>query len=140
MATAHGVPNANGEPDFQPVSSLRLGVTSTDLGSNGVANIVSCGDRSFAPTEQDTERQGASSVTRLFGDDGQLLNSTAVAVAGVSVQDVNRDPVVAIAPRPECGAVSAPRFLEFPSGGSADQIAAQFSCVAELGANGMQRP
>jgi hypothetical protein len=130
-----GMPNSNGETDFQPVSSLRLGVISTDLGSNGATGLPSCGNRSYAPTEQDTGRTGADSVDRPFGDDAQLLSSTAVAAAGVSIQ-VSSEPVVAIAPRPECAGMNVPRFLEFPSGGSAAEIAAQFSCIAQLGVNG----
>jgi hypothetical protein len=130
-----GVPNADGEPDFQPVGSLRLGVVSSDLGSNGVEGLSSCGKNSYAPTEQDIGRNGADTVERLFGDDGQLLNSTAVAVAGVSVQ-VSDQPVVAIQPRPECAGLSVPRFLDFQRGGSAAEIASQFSCIAQLGVNG----
>jgi hypothetical protein len=130
-----GVSNANGQPDFKPVGSLRLGVISTDLGSNGVPGVWSCGNNSFSPTQQDTGLDVVGNVDRPFGDDALLLNSTAVAVAGVSVQDALGNPVQAIAPRPEC-AVTLPRLLEFPGGGSAADIAAQFSCIAQLGVNG----
>jgi hypothetical protein len=130
-----GVPNANGETDFQPVSSLRLGVVSTDLGSNGAPGIRGCGNLSYAPTEQDVDA-AKTFFDRPHGDEGALLNSTAVAAAGVFVQNERREPVLAIPPRPECAGLNLPRFLEFPSGGSAAQIADQFSCVAQLGANG----
>jgi hypothetical protein len=135
-----GMRNANGELDFKPVGSLRLGVTSVDLGSNGVNGLRSCGSNSFLPTDQNVAAQGADSIDRPFGDDALLLNDTSVAVAGVSVQDalggaLGGMPMVAIQPRPEC-AVNVPRLLEYASGGDAQQIAAEFGCVAELGVNG----
>jgi hypothetical protein len=130
-----GMAKPNGETDFQPVGSLRLGVVSTDLGSNGVTGVRSCGNQSFSPTEQDIDA-ATMFFDRPRGDDGQLFNSTAVAVAGVFVQDELRNPVQAIAPRPECAGMNLPRFLEFPGGGSAAEVANRFSCVAQLGVNG----
>jgi hypothetical protein len=132
-----GAPNADGNLDFVPVSSLRLGVTSVDLGVNSASGVKSCGDRSFLPTEQDNRRQGADNVVRPFGDNAQLLSSTAVALAGVSVYDADNHLKVAIAPRPECGDVAVQRFLEFDAkSSSAAEIARQFGCIAELGVNG----
>jgi hypothetical protein len=130
-----GVAKPNGETDFQPVGSLRLGVVSTDLGSNGVGGVRSCGNQSFSPTEQDVDA-AKTFLDRPRGDDGQLLNSTAVASAGVFVQNEAREPVLAIPARPECAGMNLPRFLEFPGGGTAAEVASRFSCIAELGANG----
>jgi hypothetical protein len=119
------------------VGSLRLAVVSTDLGANGMTGIRSCGSNSYAPTEQNMGAMGVDNVDRPFGDDGLLLNSTAVATAGVSTAGPLGvgAPMVAVAPRPEC-AIQVPRVLEYPSGGTAMEIAQRFSCVAELGVNG----
>jgi hypothetical protein len=135
-----GMPNADGQLDFRPVGSLRLGVVSVDLGSNGVIGVRSCGSNSYSPIEPNINAQGADSVDKPFGDNALLLNSTAAAVAGVSIPGalggaLGATPTVAIQPRPECN-VQVPRVLEFPSGGTAADIATRFSCVAELGANG----
>jgi hypothetical protein len=132
-----GIPNANGRPDFTPVSSLHLGVVSTDLGVNGQTGIVSCGDASYKATELNT----ATTRERLIkphGDDGKLLSSPDVAVVGVNVRVPGSDmPMQSIAPRPECAGVNVNRFLTFDSMTSnAADIARQFSCIAELGVNG----
>jgi hypothetical protein len=135
-----GVPNADGQPDFHPVGSLRLGVVSVDLGANGVTGVRSCGSNSYDLTAMDVNAQGADSIDRPFGDDGLLLNSTAVAVSGVWAPGalgglLGAMPTQSIAPRPEC-ALTLPRVLEYPTGGTPQQIAAEFSCMAELGSNG----
>lgn len=131
-----GMPNPDGQLDFKPVGSLRLGVVSSDMGSNGVAGVRSCGSNSFLATEQNITAQGVDNQNHPFGDDGLLLNSTAVAVAGVSVPNALQTAVMpAIAPRPEC-ALNLPRVLEFPSTGNANEIASRFSCMAQLGVNG----
>jgi hypothetical protein len=134
-----GMPNADGQQDFRPVGSLRLAVVSSDLGANGVTGVRSCGSNSYLPTEMNMNAMGVDNVDRPFGDDGLLLNSTAVAVSGVTVGGalggLGAAPTQAIAPRPEC-ALNLPRVLEFPAGGTPAQIATQFSCVAQLGVNG----
>jgi hypothetical protein len=132
-----GMPNPNGQQDFRPVGSLRLAVVSTDLGANGVTGIRSCGSNSYAATEQNMSAQGVDNVDRPFGDDALLLNSTAVATAGVTTAGALGvgNPMQAVAPRPEC-ALQVPRVLEYPAGGTAAEIAQRFSCVAELGVNG----
>jgi hypothetical protein len=130
-----GVPNADGQPDFTPVASLHLGVVSSDLGVNGQEKVVSCGDSSYAATEQDTGDPKTLFI-KPHGDEGKLRHSSEVAVAGVNIQ-VNQSPVRAIEPRPECAGVNVNRFLEFESNKSdVDQVARQFGCIAELGVNG----
>jgi hypothetical protein len=133
-----GVPNANGELDFRPVGSLRLGVVSSDLGANGVPGVWSCGSNSFQPIDQAPAFDSPGTIDRPFGDDGLLQNSTAVAITGVTIRNppATGNPVQAVPPRPECQAASLPRFLEYPMGGSAADIAGWFSCIAELGVNG----
>lgn len=132
-----GLPNANGRPDFTPVSSLHLGVVSTDLGINGQTGVVSCGDSSFKATEPDTGASGIQLQNKLHGDEARLLGSSDVAVAGVNVRMPNMRPVQSIAPRPECAGVAVNRFLNFDSKTSnAAEVARQFSCIAELGVNG----
>jgi hypothetical protein len=134
------MPNPDGQLDFKPVGSLRLGVVSVDLGANGFTGVRSCGSNSYSPIAMDINAMGADNVDKPFGDDGLLLNSTAAAVSGVWAPGalggaLGGMPTQAIAPRPECD-VPVPRVLEFPQGGSAADIATRFSCVAELGANG----
>ena len=55
-----GVPNADGQPDFQPVASLHLGVVSSDLGVNGQGGVNGCGASSFRAdaTNVGTSRKG----------------------------------------------------------------------------------
>lgn len=132
-----GMPNADGQPDFRAVGSLRLAVVSSDLGANGSVGVRSCGSNSYLPTEQNMSAMGVDNVDRPFGDDGLLLSSTAVATAGVNTTGPLGigAPMQAIAPRPEC-AIQVPRVLEYPAGGTAMDIATRFSCVAELGVNG----
>jgi hypothetical protein len=131
-----GIPNADGGRDFTPVSSLHLGVVSTDLGVNGQTGVRSCGDQSFRATEPDIGANNIQGVRKDHGDDGKLLSSPDVAVAGVNVQ-VNQEPVLSIAPRPECAGVSVNRFLNFESkNANAAEVARQFSCIAQLGVNG----
>jgi hypothetical protein len=130
-----GVPNADGQPDFTPVKSLHLGVVSSDLGVNGQTEVRSCGDQSFKPSEQDTDAP-ENFYNKPRGDEGKLLHSPEVAVAGVNIQ-VNREPVRAIQPVPSCAGVNVNRFLEFERDKSdVDQVAHQFGCIAELGVNG----
>jgi hypothetical protein len=133
-----GVPNADGQLDFRPVGSLRLGVVSTDLGVSGTPGVWSCGSNAFLPTDQAPAFDSPGTVDKPFGDDAVLSNSTAVAVTGVTIRNPPGvgDPIQAVAPRPECNAASLPRFLEYPSGGNAQDIAGWFSCIAELGVNG----
>jgi hypothetical protein len=105
-----------GQPDFQPVASLHLGVISSDMGVHGQPNITSC--------------------AKDFGDNGALLSSVQVAVQGV-VTELDGVRTQAIAPRPECANVSVNRFLEFERGKSDPvEVARQFGCIAELGVQG----
>jgi hypothetical protein len=133
-----GVPNADGELDFRPVGSLRLGVVSSDLGVAGVNGIWSCGSNAFLPTDQAPAFDALGTIDKPFGDDAVLNNSTAVAVTGVTIRNppATGQPVQAVPPRAECNAASLPLFLEYPNGGSAADIAGWFSCISELGVNG----
>jgi hypothetical protein len=131
-----GVPNADGQLDFTPVSSLHLGVVSSDLGVNGASGAVSCGASSFKADDTRTGDKREANQVKPRGDEGRLLSSEAVALAGVNVE-VDKMPVQAIAPRPECANLGVQRFLEFdPTKTSVDEVALKFGCIAELGVNG----
>ncbi|MET0282889.1 MAG: hypothetical protein ABW352_00405 [Polyangiales bacterium] len=127
-----GVPDANLPPGaaakrkFPAVTSLHLGVISTNAGgidelpSNAQEAIRSCAD---------------------LGDDGKLLNSTTVAVDGVIA--TNRSEFVGydagqvvLPPRPECDLPGLPTYQQFVAGDNADAVTTAFGCVAALGVRG----
>jgi hypothetical protein len=131
-----GVPNANGQPDFVPVSSLHLGVVSSDLGVNGQQGVNGCGSTSFKATDPSAVDLRAHMENKPHGDEGRLLSSAAVALAGVTVE-IDRVPTQVIAARPDCGNANVERFLTFePDKSSVDDVAHMFGCIAELGVNG----
>jgi hypothetical protein len=129
-----GTPNENGQPDFTPVSSLHLGVVSSDLGVNAQTGVRGCGDESYLANEQDTVATNTL-ARKPRGDEGRLLHSTDVALAGVNTR-VQGQVVRAIEARQECAGVQVNRFLEFERGQNPEEIAQKFSCIAELGVNG----
>lgn len=130
-----GMPNADGQPDFTPVSSLHLGVVSSDMGVNGRA-VHGCGATSFRADDTRVGENREANQSKPRGDEGLLLSSGAVAVAGVNIE-VTKMSVPAIAARPECANLGVQRFLEFdPAKNSVDDVALKFGCIAELGVNG----
>ncbi|HTU60000.1 MAG TPA: hypothetical protein VMF89_16220, partial [Polyangiales bacterium] len=131
-----GMPNADGQPDFQPVASLHLGVVSTDLGVNGQQGVNGCGSSSFKADDTNVGSSRKADQSKPRGDEGRLLSSDAVARAGVNV-DVDGKVVQAIAPRPECANSGVQRFLDYtPEKSSVEDVALKFGCVAQLGVNG----
>jgi hypothetical protein len=131
-----GVPNTNGQPDFTPVSSLHLGVVSSDLGVNGQLGVNGCGTSSFKANDQNVGSARSHGENKPHGDEGRLLSSTAVALAGVSIE-VMGAASQAIAARAECASTNVPRFLTFEPGKSGvEEVSQQFGCIAELGVNG----
>ncbi|MEY4512301.1 MAG: hypothetical protein RLZZ450_4423 [Pseudomonadota bacterium] len=119
---------ATGQDMFTPVSSLHLGVVSSNMGgvddpSGANAGIMAC---------------------RGLGDDGKLQRSTEVAVTGVTANAPFEFPGynpgdVVLAPDPACANVAAPpKYQEFAAGQdpSAEEIAASFRCVSKLGVRG----
>jgi hypothetical protein len=118
-------PGAAAQRKFAPVTSLHLGVVSTNAGGldetpgNAQAAILSCVGE---------------------GDDGRLQNSTEIAVDGVvagrnEFQGYQAGQVV-LQPRPECELPGLPRYQRFAVGDGADALAEAFRCVAALGVRG----
>lgn len=131
-----GVPKMNAPPDFTPVSSLHLGVVSSDLGVNGRAGVTGCGVTSFLAEDQHTGVARVASQNKPHGDEGRLLSSAQVALSGVTVDSLGT-PTVAIAPRADCANTKVDRFLSFDAGKtSVEDVSHAFGCVAELGVNG----
>ncbi len=131
-----GVPNADGQPDFQPVASLHLGVVSTDLGVNGQGGVNGCGATSFRAVDTNVGPGRKADQNKPRGDEGRLLSSEEVALHGVNIE-VDGKAVQAIAPRPECANAGVQRFLDYaPEKSSVEDVALKFSCVAQLGVNG----
>jgi len=142
------------KPDFPPVKSLHIGVVSSDMGVNLAPAADSCGAASFNPVAPDPSNpavrtnppiNGERISTKVFGDDGQMNISTAVAVAGISARPPETPfttPVsVVVPPDPSCGTGPqlnpGQRFIDFTAGVSdANAVAKQFGCIAKLGKNG----
>lgn len=127
-----GVPNADGQPDFTPVASLHLGVVSSDMGVNGKNGITGCGNDSWVADDPNPQVSMKRIPTKIHGDEGKLLHSPQVAITGVTI----RENGMMIAPRPQCNGVNVNRFLDVPRDANVDEVARQFSCIAQLGVNG----
>ncbi|MET0286039.1 MAG: hypothetical protein ABW352_16270, partial [Polyangiales bacterium] len=112
---------------FTPVKTLHLGVVSTNAG--GIDEV---------PANQQQAIQSCAGE----GDDGQLQNSTAVAVDGVYA--MSRNEFVGydagqevLAPRPNCDISGLPKYQVFEAGeDEAATTALAFGCVAALGVRG----
>jgi hypothetical protein len=137
-----------GQPDFPPVTSLHIGVVSSDMGVNGAPAQKSCGQLSFVPTERDT-RVTNQFLNKPLGDDGLMQTSVAVAVSGIFVLPMSGDPAVEIVPGDaQCQGLGSPpgtgpffgmaeRFIDYrASAQNLDAAATTFSCIARLGKNG----
>lgn len=119
-----------GNPDamFTPVSSLHLGVVSSNMGGIDKPD----------PNNALVARCGG------LGDDGKLLRSTEVAVNGVRATNALQFPGygngdVVLAPDPSCAGIPAPpKYQKFEAGEepSAEQVATAFRCVSKLGVSG----
>ena len=113
---------------FTPVSSLHLGVVSTNMGGIDAPMGDSAGTLSC---------QG-------LGDDGKLLQSTEVAAAGVMANSNIEFPgyrqgEAVLPPDPECDAIRMPpRYQVFEAGEepSSQEVATAFRCVSKLGVRG----
>jgi hypothetical protein len=137
-------------PDFAPVKSLHIGVVSSDLGVNLAPPIEACGGASYDPSAPDPANPTASvrmmppnnvRLDKPFGDNGQLLTSTAVAQAGIWSRPTGTTfstPVeLIVPPDPRCAMVNVNRFINFDAGSSnPEQIKLELSCIAKLGKNG----
>jgi hypothetical protein len=137
-------------PDFPPVRSLHIGVVSSDLGVNLAPAVEGCGGASFDPTAPDPINTTASvrmmppnnvRLDKPFGDNGQLLTSTAVAQAGIWSRPFGttfNTPVQLVVPSdPRCAMVDVDRFINFEAGSSnPEQTKLELSCIAKLGKNG----
>jgi hypothetical protein len=128
---APGAPaGAGGQGQFTPVSSLHLGVVSSNMGGiddppSDPASLAAC---------------------KGLGDDGKLLRSKDVAVAGVTADAAFEFPgyragEVVLAPDPTCAAIPDPlKYQSFEAGQdpSAQQVADTFRCISKLGVRGCQ--
>jgi hypothetical protein len=127
-----------GEPtDFAPAESIHVGVISTDLGVNLAPASNSCGERSFVATDPDT-RLSTVRVDKPFGDDGKLLNSTAVAAAGIHGPAPDTGEIeTLVAPDPACADLSFDEpFLTYEPSDRFEDLGVAFSCISKLGRNG----
>jgi hypothetical protein len=127
-----------GEPtDFAPAGSIHVGVISTDMGVNGAPPQKSCGSLSFVPAERDPQNT-TTFLSKPMGDDGQLLTSTAVAVAGITAPLVpGGEPVELVPPDPSCRDLMLEQpYLEYEPGDLFEDTGAAFSCISKLGKNG----
>lgn len=110
---------------FRPIADLHLGVVSTNMGG----------------IDEPTGTQAAVLACRGLGDEAKLQSSVDVAVDGViagrqEFQAYEQGEVV-LEPRPECALPAQPRYQEYTAGASIDaEVAARFSCVAQLGVRG----
>jgi len=123
-----GAGMANGQDMFTPVSSLHLGVVSSNMGG----------------VDDPTGDNAGLTACRGLGDDGKLLRSTEVAVTGVTATmpfefpGYNAGDVV-LPPDAACGEVGAPpKYQQFEAGQdpSAADVATSFRCVSKLGVRG----
>jgi hypothetical protein len=112
---------------FTPVSSLHLGVVSTNMG--GI-------DAPSGDTPAALSCQG-------LGDDGKLLRSSEIATMGV-IANTNfefpgyRMGEAVLPPDPECQGRMPPKYQTFEVGGQTDaqEVATAFRCVSKLGVRG----
>jgi hypothetical protein len=112
---------------FTPVSSLHLGVVSTNMGGiespMGSTIIQSC---------------------KGLGDDGKFLRSTDIAASGVTAEANNEFPgyrtgEVVLPPDPACANVREPppyQVYETGEEPSAEEVSAAFRCVSKVGVRG----
>jgi hypothetical protein len=146
LVAALATGNSDGKPkppgvksDFTPVTSLHIGVVTSDMGINGAPAQNSCGNKSYLPTERDT-RTSTTRIDQPVGNDGILQTTTDVAVAGIFVPPAGGGDVVEEVPGdPGCANVSFPptqRFVDFMAGGDAVDAARRFGCIAKRGRNG----
>lgn len=127
-----------GEPtDFAPAQSIHVGVISTDLGVNKAPALLSCGERSFDSADPNPGMSGMR-VYKPFGDDGALLTSTKVAVAGISVPEPpSFEPKLVVQPDPSCRDLELDQpFLSYEPGDLFEDTGSAFSCISKLGRNG----
>lgn len=121
---------AGGARMFTPVSSLHLGVVSTNMGGLDEAPAMEA-------------IVGISACVGL-GDDGLFLNSADVAVEGVTAAMDFEFPNyaagdVVLPPDPNCDGLPAqPAYQNYEAGKapSVDEVALSFSCISKLGVRG----
>lgn len=130
---------AGSQPDSPPVTSLHVGVVSSDMGINGSPAPNSCGDRSFLSTEHDT-RMTTTRINKPVGDDGILQTDVSVAVDGIWGPGSGTSQVTNFLPAdPSCQGITFPpdrRFVELSEGGDVAAASLSFSCIAKRGRNG----
>jgi hypothetical protein len=126
-----------GEPtDFVPADTIHVGVISTDLAVNLAPSPNSCGDRSFVLNSD--PRTSTQRLNKPFGDDGELLSSTEVALAGISIASPDFMSLVeAVPPDPTCADVQLEEpYLSYAPGARFEDTGHAFSCISKLGRTG----
>jgi hypothetical protein len=132
----NGKRSPSGEPtDFAPAESIHVGVVSTDMGVNLAPAPNSCGERSFVPNSD--PRTSTARLNKPFGDDGALLNSSEVAVAGISVLSGFDELTQVVPPDPTCAELElAEPYLSYTPGDMFEDTGHAFSCISKLGRTG----
>jgi hypothetical protein len=110
---------------FRPVTSLHLGVVSTNFG--GLLNV---------PANQHAAVRSCEGV----GDDGRLQQDLSVAIQGIAAQRYTvpylEPGTTLLAPEPACALGPQPTFQSYVDGDDPAQAATAFGCVARLGIEG----
>jgi hypothetical protein len=110
---------------FTPVSSLHIGVVSTNMGGMDTAPWG---------------RQTAADSCVGLGDDAKLQHSTENAVRGVVARRQEFDGYLegetVIAPSPECVLPDQPAYQSYLTSGDPSEVGLAFRCVARLGVRG----